>query len=306
MKITVIGAGAMGCLYGGLLSKNQENQIYLVDIMQDHVDAINRHGLQIESEGVIDTYKNLKAYTTVEGLDQTDLIILFVKSISTADALKTSHNIIGEKTIVMTLQNGLGNIDLIAEAIGNDHVIGGTTAHGATMLGPGKIRHAGIGKTVIGELNGIKTKRLKEIAKLFNKSNIDTEISDNVLGLIWDKLIVNVGINPLTAITGQCNGELLKHPELEELLVAAVKEAHTIAIRKGIKLSFEPIEHTKDVCLKTASNRSSMLQDVLKHRQTEIEMINGAIVREGNSLRIETPVNKTLTNLIKFLEKKSN
>ncbi|HVI41822.1 MAG TPA: 2-dehydropantoate 2-reductase, partial [Anaerovoracaceae bacterium] len=169
---------------------------------------------------------------------------------------------------------------------------------------PGKMRHAGSGKTIIGELNGKPTGRIEKIAEVLKDAGLETDISDNVLGLVWDKLLVNVGINALTGITKLQNGELLNHPEIEELLEAAVSEAHAVAAAKGITLSYDdPVGHTKAVCVATAANKSSMLQDILNHKRTEIDMINGAIVREGAQAGIATPVNSVLTNLIKFIQK---
>jgi 2-dehydropantoate 2-reductase len=197
----------------------------------------------------------------------------------------------------------MGNVEAIAEILGNANIIAGTTAHGATMLGPGRMKHAGSGKTIIGELSGIKTSRLEAIANVFNQAGLETEISDNVFGLLWDKLLVNVGINALTAITGLQNGRLVEIPELKEILEIAVSEGWEVAKTKGIKLNFEdPVAHTKAVCIATAENRSSMLQDVLNHRKTEIQMINGAILKEGQNLGIKTPVNMVLVNLIKNIE----
>ena len=139
---------------------------------------------------------------------------------------------------------------------------------------------------------------------VFNEAGLETTVSNNVLGLVWDKLLINVGINALTGITRVENGRLLDYPEIEQLLELAVGEALKVAESKGIKLSFaDPVGHTKDVCKATAANKSSMLQDVLKGNKTEIEMINGAIVNEGNSMGIDTPVNLVLTNIIKFIQR---
>lgn len=172
------------------------------------------------------------------------------------------------------------------------------------MLGPGKVRHAGSGKTIIGELDGTCTTRIEQVAEVLREAGLETDISHNVLGLVWDKLLVNVGINALTAITKLHNGELLDHPEIEELLVAAVSEAQAVALAKGIVLNNDdPVGHTRAVCAATAANRSSMLQDMINQKQTEIEMINGAVVRVGAEVGVETPVNLTLTNLIKFMQK---
>ncbi len=304
MKIAIVGAGAMGCLYGAKLSAVPANEVFMIDVWKEHIDAVNENGLLMEEGGETLHYSNLKGITIAEQAGPCELAIVFVKSTLTSKAVRENKAVFGPDTVALTLQNGLGNIDLIRSEIGDSNVIAGTTAHGATMLGPGRMRHAGIGKTIIGELDGNKTERLEKIAQVFREAGLETELSDNVLGLVWDKLMVNVGINALCGITRLQNGELLNYPELEELLEAAVAEAHTVAKAKGIRLSYDdPVGHTKDVCRATASNKCSMLQDILNGKQTEIDMINGAIAREGEAVGIASPVNKTLTNLIKFIQR---
>jgi 2-dehydropantoate 2-reductase len=304
MKIAIVGAGAMGSLYGAKLSAVPSNEVYLLDVWKDHVDAVNQSGLLMEEQGTEIVYDKVTATSDAEEIGPCDLAIVFVKSTLTSIAVKSNRAVFGPDTIALTLQNGLGNIDLIRTEIGDQNVVAGTTAHGATMLGPGKMRHAGSGKTIIGELDGSLSQRIQMIAQVLRDAELETEISGNVLGLVWDKLLVNVGINALTGITGLHNGELLKHPEIEALLEAAVEEAAAVAKAKGIILDDQdPVAHTKQVCTATAVNKSSMLQDVLNHKQTEINMINGAIVREGMALGISTPVNMVLTNLITFIQK---
>lgn len=304
MKIAIIGAGAMGCLYGAKLSAVPTNEVYLLDVWKEHVSAINENGLMMEENGASVPYNKVKAATEAVQVGVCDLAIVFVKSTLTGTAVKTNKAVFGSHTVALTLQNGLGNIDLIRAEIGSDNVIAGTTAHGATMLGPGRMRHAGSGKTVIGELNGEQSPRIETMAAVLREAGLETDISHNVLGLIWDKLIINVGINALTGITRLKNGALPEYPELMEILAAAVSEAVAVAGAKGIALSYDnPVEHTKDVCLATAANKSSMLQDILNHKQTEIDMINGAVVREGTLAGIATPVNKVLTDLIRFIQK---
>ena len=304
MKIAIIGAGAMGCLYGAKLSSVHDNEVFLIDVWKDHIDAINERGLMMEENGQFVQYDRVKGVMDANQAGPCDLAIVFVKSTLTSMAVKSNKAVFGPETVALTLQNGLGNIDLIRDEIGDTNVIAGTTAHGATMLEPGKMRHAGSGKTIIGELDGKRSERIKKIASILEKAGLLTDISDNVLGLVWDKLMVNVGINALTGITKLHNGELLDHSEIEALLEAAVTEAHAVAEAKGIRLGFQdPVGHTKEVCVATAANKSSMLQDILNHKQTEIDMINGAIVREGAQAGIETPVNFVLTSLIKFMQK---
>lgn len=304
MKIAIVGAGAMGCLYGAKLSAVPTNEVYLIDVWKDHVDAINENGLLMEENGEFVPYRAVRAFTDANQVGACDLAIIFVKSTFTSIAVQTNKAVFGPETVALTLQNGLGNIDLIQAEIGKDQVIAGTTAHGATMLGPGKMRHAGSGKTVIGDLNGQRTERVERIANVMDEAGLDPEISENVLGLVWDKLMVNVGVNALTGITKLHNGELLEHPEIEQLLEAVVQEAQAVASAKGIVLNHDdPVGHTKQVCVATAANKSSMLQDIINRKQTEIDMINGAIVREGAKVGVETPVNLVLTNLIKFFQK---
>lgn len=304
MKIAIIGAGAMGCLYGGKLSAVPDNKVYLLDVWKEHVNAINKDGLYMEENGELFNYENLTAATDAQTVGVVDLAIIFVKSTLTKQAVETNKAVFGENTVALTLQNGMGNVERICSEIGTEKVIAGTTAHGATMLGPGKMRHAGQGKTVIGELSGETSERIKKIATVFDEAGLQVEISENVMGLVWDKLLVNVGINALTAITRLTNGELLLYPEIEELLEDAVKEGVVVANAKGIVLGFaDPVAHTKDVCKATAANKSSMLQDILNHKRTEIDMINGSIVTEGKNLGIATPVNQVLCNLIHYLER---
>jgi 2-dehydropantoate 2-reductase len=300
MKIVIIGAGAMGCLYGAGLSE-AGNEVWLIDIWQKHIEEIKQNGLIVENSSGQRIYRNLKASVDPAEAGAADIAIIFVKSTLTEEALIRNGCMITDSTIVITLQNGLGNIEKIEKTADKRNIIAGTTAHGAMLLGPGKIRHAGTGKTVIGELDGSDSDRINSIAEILRASGFETEISLNVVGLIWDKLLVNVGINALTAITGMTNGELLDYPEIVEILEAAVHEAFLIANLKGIKTSFtDPVEHTKEVCRLTTANKSSMLQDILNERNTEIETINGAIVKEGKALGVETPVNMVLSNLVRW------
>jgi len=303
MKIAVLGAGAMGSLYGGHLAEGG-HEVWLLDVWKEHVDAVNQQGLYIEGISGERYIKNIKASTNPAEIGNAELVLVFVKSTITDVAVSQNKELFGSNTIVLTLQNGLGNIEKISQYIEEKNIIAGITAHGATMLGPGRIKHAGLGKTNIGELNGSVSSRVENIVKIFNDAKLETFLTENVLGLIWGKLLVNVGINALTAITGLKNGQLLEFSETDELLEMVVEEAYRVALAKGIKLTNDnPVEHTREVCRATAENRSSMLQDVTHKRKTEIDMINGAIVKEGAGLEIDTPINKALTNLISVIQK---
>lgn len=303
MKVAVLGAGAMGSLYGGLLAE-AGNEVVLIDVWKDHIDAINKNGVEIEASGGSRVVKSIRGVSEPAAAGVADLLLVFVKATMTAQAASAAKSLVGPSTTVLTLQNGLGNVEALCEAFDESRVIAGTTGHGSTMLGPGHIRHAGEGDTVIGELDGSSGERIKALAALFEKAGIPTKISDNVMGLIWTKLLVNVGINALTAVTGLKNGRLLDFPETDELLEAAVKEACAVAQAKGIRLETEDaVGHARLVAKKTGANRSSMLQDVSAKRQTEISVINGAVAADGKKLGVPVPVNTVLTNLVLVRQK---
>jgi 2-dehydropantoate 2-reductase len=211
--------------------------------------------------------------------------------------------LIAENTSVLTLQNGVGNIEIISDIVGPERVIAGVSNHGATLLGTGYIRHAGRGETVIGRIDGKLTTTLRTIREVFNKARLETKISKDIKGLIWSKLIINVGINALASILRLNNGRLIEFEGTRKILKAAVTEAVKVAKRKRIRLIYDdPIAKVETVCEATATNICSMLQDIKKEKKTEIDFINGVIVRQAESLNIPVPVNTVLTDLIKTIE----
>ena len=303
MKVAVLGSGAMGCLYGGALAE-AGCDVVLIDVWKDHIDAINASGLKIDESGGERTVKNIRGVTRPADAGTADLVVVFVKATMTEQAMRDALALVGDKTTVLTLQNGLGNVEKLCNVLPASRVIAGTTGHGSTLVGPGHVRHAGIGDTIIGELDGSRSARIEELAALLEKAKMTAKVSTNVMGLIWTKLIVNIGINALTAVTGLKNGRLVDFPETEELMECAIKEACAVAKAKGIRFEVDdPLEHTKAVAKKTAANRSSMLQDVTAKRATEVSVINGAVVDEGRKLGVPTPVNTVLTNLILVRQK---
>lgn len=301
MKIAVMGAGAMGSLFGGLLAEAGED-VTLIDVWKEHVNALNARGLRITG---ISGERTIEVNSTTDPskVGQVDLIIIFVKSYDTAEAARDALPMASNETVFLSLQNGLGNIDKIAEAAGRKRIIRGVTAQGSTMMGPGEIYHAGQGPTVIGEPDETSTERVERIAKAFKHAGIQTKISSNIMGALWSKVLVNVGINPLTALTGLRNGELLDHPEIRQVMRRAVEEATMVAQSLGIEMEFNnPVEKVYEVAEATAANRSSMLQDVERRRKTEIDALNGAIVELGRRIGVDTPVNETLVAAVKGLE----
>lgn len=305
MEICIVGPGAIGSLFAGFLGKSGE-EVYLLDKNPERAEKISKQGIKIE--GVSGEHL-IKINTTAnpEDIGTCELIIVAVKSYHTKEAIERALSLISENTLVLSMQNGLGNLEEIAKITGEEKVIGGITSQGATLLGNGHIRHAGVGETLIGSFKfqapGSKLQRLEEIANVFNKAGFETKIVDNIQDLIWSKLIINVGINALASIVRVKNGFIVKNSYLYELMKSAVQEAVEIAKLKGINLNYDnPIEKVTHVAESTSENICSMLQDILRKKKTEIDYINGAIVKEAENLNISCPVNKLLSLLVKSIE----
>ena len=301
MKIAVIGPGALGSLVAGFLKIKAKEDVWLVDKSAQRAKKIKEDGVKIE--GISGNFQAKVSVTAdPKEVGVCELVIVCVKSYSTEDACKEIKELVSAETYVMTLQNGIGNVQILNDYFGADRVIAGITNHGSTLLGVGNVRHAGKGDTIIGKSDGKVSSALKNISALLTKASFETKISKDMDSVIWSKLIINVGINALTAITGLKNGALIEYDGTRELLRGAVQEAVKIVKRKRIKLAYDdPIQKVESVCKATQDNISSMLQDVLNKKRTEIEFINGAIVRQGKSSGIPTPVNEVLTNLVKTI-----
>lgn len=300
MKVSIIGAGAMGGLFGSLMTEAGLD-VQLVDIWQEHVREIKAKGLRINRDGHI-RHVRLDIYTDYRRTRPADLIVVFVKGPQTGEAAAAAAEIIESGGVVLTLQNGVGNAAVLAKELDPAKVITGATSYGSTVLGPGSILHAGIGPTVIGPWAGADMQKVQAAAELLNAATIQTEVMDDVEALVWNKLMVNLGINAIVALTGIRNGQLLDLEDTRELSRMAVEEGLAVARAKGIAVRQDAVEHCWWVAEQTGKARASMGQDVDAKRLTEIETINGVIVRLGRELGLETPVNFALTALVKTLQ----
>lgn len=299
MRITIVGAGAMGSLFGGMLSRVAE--VCLLDPWAEHIAAIRRDGLRIE-EPSGDVVAALEAATDPSEVGPTDLAIIFVKSHRTQWASDLAARFLKPGGLALTLQNGIGNRDVIVRVLGEHRAWQGTTAHGATLLGPGHVRHAGSGLTHVENKPGLE-EQIQEIASLFGQAGIETHVSPDVDSLLWGKLVINVGINALTALLRVRNGVLSEAEGPRALMERAVEEAVQVAHAKGVTLPYaDPRQRVREVAVATGANLSSMLQDVLRGSPTEIDVINGVIVRQGRQLGVPVPVNESLTALVKAVE----
>jgi 2-dehydropantoate 2-reductase len=299
----VLGAGALGCAIGGTLAAGGSD-VWLVNRSKAHVEAMNGHGLRLRDGDAERTVK-VKAATDCSAIGVVDLIILLVKSFDTGEAIRAAAPIIGEHTTVLSLQNGLGHEDILADSIGRQRLLGGKTYVGGVLLGPGHIIRGTRGKqTIIGELDGTISRRAQAVAAEFNRAGLETTVSANIIGTIWDKLLVNVATGALSGITGLPYGPLYKIPEIEACALAAVAEAMAVAAASGVRLSTtEP----RAAWIKAAEGlppefKTSMLQSLEKNSITEIDFVNGAVVRWGERSHVPTPVNRTLVAGIKGIE----
>lgn len=302
MKISIIGSGAMGSLFGGGLSSSGHD-VVLYDVYKDHVDAINKDGLSIEdaATGVVKVVRP-RASGDPEAVRDSDVMIIFVKSTNTEEAAARFKAYAKSSTIALTLQNGLGNEAILRKYFGVERTAAGVTSQGATFLGPGKIRHAGKGPTHMAMADGDQSK-LSALAQAMEKAGFEIHVDKDVAGMIWSKLIINVGINALTALLGVTNGRLLEFSDIKAIMKDLVDEAIAVANARGIRLTYaDPLAAVYDVAAKTGANFSSMLQDFQKNRQSEIDFMNGAIVREGKELGIPVPINEAITRLVRTLD----
>ncbi|MFO7783722.1 MAG: ketopantoate reductase family protein [Thermodesulfobacteriota bacterium] len=299
MDFLVVGPGAMGCLFAASLKKAGLG-VTLLDYRPDRAAEMDLSGICVQ--GVTGEYEIRIPATTGPLAADPDFVLICVKSNRTEAAGRTVRELVQGQPMVVTLQNGLGHVETLERIFGRGRVLGGVTSEGATLLETGQVRHAGRGETVVGprkEPPGAADR----LAEAFTRAGFQTRAVDQVRELIWGKLIVNVGINALTALTRLRNGRLPEVPGTLKVMEKAVAEAAAVAGAKGIRLPYaDPLDRVIEVCRATSDNTASMLQDVLKERVTEVDYINGAITREGRALGVPSPVNETLTALVQALQ----
>jgi 2-dehydropantoate 2-reductase len=305
LRICILGAGALGSVFGGLLAE-AGHDVTLINRNAGHVLAIRDLGLRLRVAGV-DRVVRVAAATGTGGMAPVDLVIVLVKSQDTERALSAARNMIGPETLLLSLQNGLGQEEILANIAGRDRVLGGKTYVGGGMLAPGHVNASAEGKeTVIGELDGGTSPRVETLAKTFTDAGLMTIISPDIASAMWEKLLVNVATGALAGITGLTYGELYAISEIEATAIAAVSEAMAVAKASGVALQ---TTDPRAPWVKAAAGlppefKTSMLQSLEKGALTEIDFINGAVLRAGQRAGLSTPVNATLVALVKGVERK--
>ncbi|OGN90097.1 MAG: hypothetical protein A2Y88_08190 [Chloroflexi bacterium RBG_13_48_10] len=297
MGLLIAGTGALACLFGAKLAY-AENVVTMLGSWPAGLAALRQHGVSmLDLDGRTQNFPVEVIDGPVNRGDFAYALVL-VKSWQTERVANQLVECLSTDGIALTLQNGLGNFEILKGKLGPERVALGVTTVGARMLQPGHVQHTGVGKVLLGS-----HPNTGELPELLQKAGFQVEIISDPMSLLWGKLVINAAINPLTALLRVANGELLQRPGARELLAEAAKEAAQVAARQGIKLPYDdPVIAVEEVARNTASNLSSMLQDVSRSAVTEIEAINGAIVRAGERLGVATPVNRMLWQLVKSLD----
>lgn len=300
MKALVFGAGSIGCVIGALLSA--ENDITLLT-RGEHLKAIQRHGLVLQ--GLLETTLELDAVSSIDADQKYDAVIIATKSYNTRKAATECAKIKSKQTIFISVQNGLGNAEMLSEHVAGDKVVAGSTNMGAHRVSPGVIRYVASGETILGALiPGSKSAIM--VLDLMKASGISARIAENIEGALWSKAIVNSAINPITAILGCENGAIAESEALRAIAQVVCREGESVAAALGIKLDTPNVyDYLMEIAEKTAKNRSSMLLDVEMGRRTEIEEISGKIVKAARENGIETPVTSSLLSMVRFLESRN-
>ena len=302
MRIGFVGCGAIGSCYASYLVSKHE--VCVLDTYAPVIEAVKANGIYVEKclPGVADQ-KPVIAHPAMAATDPkqigvVDLLVVFVHYQYLESAVRNALPMIDEHTMVLCLQNGLGNYDEIAKVVPEEQIIIGNTAFGATPVAPGHVKHTGVGVTNMGSLKAPMAK-VEQMAEAFRACGLEVTVHENVMNAIWHKLLANVAINGMSALLETKNGFVEANQYAHEVARILVEEGLTVANACGCTLDHdEELEHVYDVSRSTDETISSMVQDVTHHRETEIRIINGAVVRLGKEHGIPTPCNELLLDLV--------
>lgn len=303
MRIAVIGAGAMGSIYGGHLSQN--NEVYLVDTAAPVVEHIRKEGLKIQENGQDVIYRP-QAMTSTEGLEPVDLVILFVKSLFSRAALSGNKSLIGPDTYVMTLQNGSGHEDILGEFVDQDHIVIGTTEDNGAVLGLGHIRRGGEGNTNVGMLVEDKDGFLPRLKEAFDCCGFNVKIHANIQQLIWDKLFTNVSLSAVTGILQVDMGYIASNEYAWAMTRRLIKEAVAVAKAMGLEADEEAIAaKVRKTSEMSPNGCTSIRADLRDGRKSEVDTISGSVVRAAAKVGVPVPCHEFVVNMVHALEGKN-
>jgi 2-dehydropantoate 2-reductase len=302
-KIMIVGAGAMGCLFGARLVQAGYD-VALVDVWREHIDAINASGLKLDSDDG-EQIVRMKAGNATDIDFQPDLVIVFTKTLHTAAALESVHHLLGQETCLLTLQNGLGNVEALCKFVPLERVMHGVTNYPSDLKGPGHVSSHGSGYIRIYGADGQRSSANEAIVEALCKAGFNCSLDPDVERAIWVKVAFNAAMNSLTAVTGMTVGEVGASMSGPLLARQIVIETASVARAKNIEIDANAIwQSIRTVFVEHAQHKPSMLQDVLQGRATEIESINGAIAAAARDHQVPVPVTDTLCHLVRMIERK--
>ena len=303
MKILILGAGAMGCLYGAAFHR-AGCEVVFVDVSQPHIDAINAHGLELETRAGTE-HLPIPARRPEQIDAPVDLVVVFTKTFHTDAALAGIEAAIGPHTWLLSLQNGLGNDRRLAAHAAEERIMVGSSSLPSDLVGPGKVRSHGEGGSKLYPAFGGDPAFAREVCHLLTNGGLPAALEPDIHGAIWSKAIFNATMNPLCALTRRTPGFLGSHEESRALIRALVEEGVAVANASGVAIPAQPIHDLTHVSVTDhANHEASMLQDVKAGRRTEVDAINGAIVEAARAAGVEAPLTETLWRLVKLEEAK--
>ncbi len=302
MKIAIVGTGAMGSVYAGLLG-SAGHEIWAVDRWQEHVEAIREHGLRVEGASG-DRVVRIHATTDPTEAGEADLVVIATKAMDVEKASESARVLVGPKTIVLSIQNGLGGPGIAASVLGESRVtVGVVGGFGASIVSPGHVHHHGFELVRLGERTGPATPRIEAIAQVWRAAGFTVQTYDDVDRLIWEKLVCNVAFSGPCVVLGCTIGEVIADPHAWSVASRCGEEAFQVATASGVSLGFDdPVSYVRDFGSKIPGARPSMLLDLLAGRRSEVDFINGAIPRVGREVGVPTPFNEAITALVKARE----
>lgn len=306
MKIAIVGAGAMGSVYAGLLASSGHD-VWAVDTWEEHVEAIRRGGLRVSGASG-DRTVSVHAATRASDVGIVDLVVVATKAMDVESAARDALAIVGPDTIVLPIQNGLGSSSAAAAVLGEERLLLGVAGgFGASVVAPGWVRHEGMELIRFGELRGPRTERLERIADTWRAAGFRVETYDDIDRLVWEKLICNVCFSGTCAALDASIGEVMANEHAWGVASRCAVEAYDVGCALGVDLPFDdPVAHVRAFGLKIPAAHPSLLLDLRAGRRTEIAFINGAIPRAGLTVGVRAPVNETVSALVEALEARAH
>ncbi len=306
MKFAIVGAGALGGTIGAVLTMNGAKDVWLVEVDKERVELIKKEGINITMPD--GSKHNVKVNITSDSAEVgiCDVIQISVKGYHTESAMEMSKPMIGPDTYLLSVQNGLGNLEIISRYVGAERTVGGVTAHSAQLLGPNEIRYVGgMGYIYVGRMDAMEDPKINEIANFLTTYGFKTDVVKEPIEIpMWRKLVANVACNAFLAVTGMTGNEALSSEDAKDFIKTVAEEMARVARAKGF--TFDVFNNPGDFALKALSgvkdNKVSTLQDLEAGRKTEIDNLNGAIVELGKQLNVDTPYNLALVKMVKAIE----